>query len=172
VLRTATFIAAFVAASAFTSLAEAHDRDDPYASPGGSPIFMAPLRHESHCERERRERTEAEFARMREEQIAQMQAQKAAAAAGAAKRRARLMAQQKQQASRVAAAKAAAARERAEAAERVAAAQKQAVAVAAKKEEIKPVAVPVVTKTAAVASSETCRKYSAAADGLIDAPCN
>jgi len=173
-LRTATLVTLVAAAGVFATQANAHDADfydgPVYARPfngNPNPMFMSRPAHETHCERDRRERMEAEFDRMREEQMAAAQAQKAAAAAAAAKQRARLIAQQRQQAAQVAAAKAAAAQ--AAARERAAATQKAAVAVASKKEDLKPVAA--VLKTA-VASSEVCHKYSVAADGMIDVPCN
>lgn len=172
VLKFATLIAALMATSAFASTAEAH---------GGGAFFATFLahvgqkqahenweeshvsRHVSHCKKKREL-----------EEIQAEQAEEAAAQAAAA-RRASLLAKQKREAAKQAAAEAATV-------------STPKVIDAAPKSDQLP-ATPTATANITTASlktttsdqstpstnagtaSDVCRKYSPAADGLIDVPC-
>lgn len=159
-LKIATLIATLVAAGAFASHAEAHGRGNFYASSffrnQGRPHHLSP------CEIEKRRRFEAlQMAQQR--RLAQM---RGAQAAGA--RRARLAAAQQNSAVAPAVKQSAPA------------GQTSGVAVA-KKSDLQPAGnTTAATKTAVAdtvsttktaSAAQVCRKYSAAADGLIDVPC-
>jgi hypothetical protein len=197
VLKFATVIAALVATSAFASTAEArgggvffatwlrhageqqaHERwEESHRSP-----------HESNCDRKKRMEIEA---------IQAEQAQEAAAQAGEAKR-ARALALQRQQAERMAAAKRARAialqQKEAIAAKQTAPTTLRAPAPAATEAASKGDMLPAATtssanittaslktavadqssspsNTSSASTSDVCRKYSPAADGLIEVPC-
>jgi hypothetical protein len=182
VLKFVTLFATLVAVGAFASHAEAH----PHASDafGSRSFFRDPGRslHESHCEKQRREMMEAEFARENALRQAQIQAQQAAQAVAA--KRARLAALQQQKAFAAKRAAAAAARRAATATNARTQATTAIASASAKKDSertappaaaattIASVEQPVSTPRPTKAISETCRKFSAAADGLIDVPCN
>lgn len=166
----AIFVATLLAAIGFASAAEAHARGF------HSPMFfrdegpMEPPPHH-HCQ----SRAEREFAieQERRRELAAARAEQIAAA-----KRAQMVAMRKE-----AARKAAANAEAAEAAKARQIAAEKSAAIAKKEDLAKPAATntattetktAAVTETGSVASSsdrQLCRKYSAAADGLIDVPC-
>lgn len=165
----ATFLAAVVAASVFASTAQAR-------MGGGGHFAMFILRAGAHAaeqnawEQQRRRRYEAEA---RQRRIAE--ARQAAAA-----KRARLIALEKREAQKLAAAEAAKQTAAAETTPELKPVLKKSdrlpetAAVTSQDDASKP-----ATKTATVATTEeatpvaanTCRRYSAAADGLVDTPC-
>ncbi len=186
-LKIATLIAALVAASAFASNAEAAGMGVFYSSPFFRNQGRQPAQTAEEWNRHRNGET---FSRPRDHKFEALRAQRAeeeaeeAAAEAAAAKRARLVAMQKKAAARQAAA-AAQARDEARAA------QVATAPVAAPKGDLLPVtsstapagstvtptktadtAQPAsVTKTVAATAPEVCRKYSPAADALIEVPC-
>jgi hypothetical protein len=166
VLKIATFITALVAAGALASQAEAHDFDG-FHGFHPSPFFRnqdRPFLRENHCEEERRRHMEEAFARSRAGRFEAMQSQRAAAAAASANSRARVVGLGQKKALRAAVAKHVPSGRQTSA---------PAVATATKKSDLQQASTDIVkpTQTTTVASAEVCRKYSAAADGLIDVPC-
>ncbi|HML27773.1 MAG TPA: hypothetical protein PKE16_02845 [Hyphomicrobium sp.] len=168
----ATLIATLVVAAAFASNAEAHGMGNFYASP----FFRNQGRQPAQpCEKEKRRRLEEAFARAREKRLAELRAERAEAAAAAAKR-ARLAAlEQKKAAAAKQAAKAAAATPQTALAQQT----PPRVIAAAAKGDLMPVSTngaetaasgQTATKTAS-ATPQLCRRYSAAADSVIDVPC-
>lgn len=167
-LKISTLIAVLVVASTVASNAEAHGMGSFYASP----FFRNQGRQPAQpCQKEKRRNLEEAFARAREKRLAELRAERAQAAALAAKR-ARLAA--------IARKKAAAAKQ----AEKLATAQPKTIAQqtpsgdttnVAKKSDLLPVstasnATATQTQTAA-AAPQTCRRYSAASDTVIEIPC-
>lgn len=167
-LKISTLIAVLVLASTVTSNAEAHSMGSFYASP----FFRNQGRQPAQpCQKDKRRDLEEAFARAREKRLAELRAERAQAAALAAKR-ARLAA--------IAQKKTAAARQ----AEKIAAAQPAPTAQqtpatdktnVAKKSDLLPVATAsnasTTTTQTAAAAPQTCRRYSAATDTVVEIPC-
>jgi hypothetical protein len=177
-LKPATFLAAVLAVAAFASNADAHGMGNFYASPFFRNQGRQPA--EPHCAKDRL-RFEEALEMQRERRLQAMRAQRAEAAAeAAAARRARLLAIERK--------KAVAAKQS------LASADAPATTVTPKSDMLpanqtgsKTTTAPVTTgslKTAAVEqpvttaktvsadTAEVCRKYSPAANGLVEVPCN
>lgn len=170
-IATLIAIATLVVAAAFASNAEAHGMGSFYASP----FFRNQGRQPAQpCENDKRRRLEEAFARARAKRLAELRAERAEAAAAAAKR-ARLAALEQKKMAAVKQAAKAAAHERQTADQPT---PPQVIAAAAKGDLLPASSPPTettssgqqTTKTAAVAP-QLCRRYSAAADSVIDVPC-
>jgi hypothetical protein len=170
-------IAAIIAGSAFSSLAEARSGGSFYASPFFRNQGMKPAVDPS-IELRRRSSEEAANARARRLEAARREAAREAAAA----RRARALAQERAQSEKAATANTAPVVP--QTVPQTTASTSEVTSVA-KREDRLPSAVAdaPTTKTATAAPTTTastqpseparvCRKYSAAANGIIEAPCN
>ncbi|MBY0559183.1 hypothetical protein [Hyphomicrobium sp.] len=165
-LKIATLVAALVAASAFVSEAEAAGMGAFYASSFFRNQGRQAAEEHPHCA-SHEHRFQA-FERAREEQLEELRAERAAAAAAA--KRARLTALRREQAAE--AAKVAASKRAAQQTASVSTgsdAKKGDLLSTATASTEQPVS---GRKTVADAGQpEVCRRYSAAADGLIEIPC-
>lgn len=172
-LKTATLIAALVAAGAFASEAEAAGMGTFYASPFFRNQGRQPALEHPHCASH--EHQSQAFERAREQQLEELRAERAAAAAAA--KRARIAALRREQATE--AAKVAASKRAAQQTASV-----NTGSDAKKGDLLSTAAAPAPAKTpsteqpvterktvADAGQPEVCRKYSAAADGLIEIPC-